>query len=140
VLATIEITTLTTHPCPACGRAHELRAILHPEEDSPADALLGFFGRCPVANRRVWLVARVPGQAGVVGGARLVRMGAPDDLDWEPEEWDELDRIVSSRAGLPPAPDLPSTRGQYDGFRGTTGASELLRRALGCPHQRSSLR
>ena len=109
MLATIEITTLTTQACPACGRVHELRAVLHPEEDSPADALLGFFGRCPVANRRVWLVARVPGQAGFQGGARLVRMGAPDELDWEPDEWDELDRIVTSRAGrIPPAPKLPS--------------------------------
>jgi hypothetical protein len=121
MLATIELATLATELCPACGNAHRIRAALVPDAGAGAE-LMGFFARCPATGRTSWLVVRAP--IARDGCSRLLRVGPPDDLEWEPV----TDLAVDGRGlpsamvrGVPPAGRIiPST------------AAARLRWVLGC--------
>ena len=133
--SSVEMVTVETQPCHACGRRHRLRLALLAAEPSDQEMTLGFFGRCPDRQLRSWIVIGVPIAAD--GGSRLLRMGPPDQDEWEPEDLDSIRRAVAVDAVLgrrPPAgPSLPRPRTQPERGFGRMTTPDLLRKAWGCP-------
>lgn len=131
--APVEMVTVETLPCRACGNRHRLRLALLSAESTDQDITLGFFGRCPVTVQRTWLVIAVP--VGADGSSRLLRMGPPDEDGWEPDDLESIRRAVAVDAvlGRRPAPrPLPPPPRPGDGLR-REAPPDVLRRALGCP-------
>lgn len=131
--ASVEMVTVETLPCRACGHRHRLRLALMSAESTDQAITLGFFGRCPQTTLRTWLVIGVP--VGADGSSRLLRMGPPDQDEWEPDDLESIRRAVAVDAvlGRRPAPrPVPPPPQPGSGLpRGP--APDVLRRALGCP-------
>lgn len=131
--ATIELETMLTERCPACGTPHRIRAAVAPDVGNVAPDRVGFFGWCPETGLRAWLVVEVPARE---EGTWVVAFGPPDDDTWAPRDPEALERTWQSRPeparGVAAGPLVSfhprSTRG--GGFRESSG---LLRQALGCP-------
>jgi hypothetical protein len=134
IATTIELETMLTQRCPACGTPHRIRAAIAPDVDNTAPDLVGFFGRCPETGLRSWLVVEVPVRE---EGTWVVAFGPPDDDTWEPLDHEALERTWRSwpepSRGAEPGPLMnfhPRRAGGAGGFRESAG---LLREALGCP-------
>jgi len=133
--ATVEMVTVETLPCRACGRQHRLRLALVAADPSDQEITLGFFGRCPDLGQKSWMVIAVPMAAD--GASRLLRMGPPDQDRWEPDDLESIrravavDAVLGRRPSTRPAPPPPCPR-PGDGYR-RIPVPDLLRRALGCP-------
>lgn len=128
MIADIELTTLETGPCAACGRRHRHRLALFAAGDRQLDSLLGFFAACPNTGRRVWHVGPVPRDGS--GGSLLFGMGPADDEGWVPASAPDV-----SPPWIPPrAATVSPLRGRSAGGpRGRSRTPELVRRVLGCP-------
>lgn len=121
MIAEVELVTLHTEPCAACGERHRHRAALRGPDTIGFDSLLGFFAACPATGRRQWYVLPVPG--GLDRRRRVLGLGPADDDRWEPAAADVPARAYDA---------LP--RGKPSGgFRDPADFPALLRRALGCP-------
>ncbi len=131
--AAIELETMLTERCPACGTPHRIRAAVAPDLEKAAPDMVGFFGRCPETGLRAWLVVDVPVRA---EGSWVVAFGPPDDDGWEPLDPEGLERTWRNWPESPresaPAPllNFHPRRTKGGGFGGSAG---LLRLALGCP-------
>ena len=138
MLATLELATVNATPC-ICGRIHRFRVALTTDEATPMATMHGFFAPCPVSGRRSWFVVSLSEREGT--GARLFKIGPPDDDQWEPDFEDEpawaqrrTDDQRSEAIALGPLTVSPPRGRQSGGFRANSRTTDLLRRALGCPH------
>jgi hypothetical protein len=139
MLAPLELETVDATPCSSCGRIHRFRVAISPDEVGRPATMQGFFAACPVSGRRSWYVISLP--EGLAGGAHSLRIGPPDDAQWEPEIEDEpvwaqrrSDIERSEAAALGPLTLSPPRGMPHGGFRARSRTTDLLRRALGCPH------
>ncbi len=134
--ATIDLETMVTQRCPACGMPHRIRAAVGPDLEKAAPDRVGFSGRCPETGLRTWLVVEVPTRP---GGTWVVAFGPPDDDTWEPRDPEALERTWESwpepALGTAPGPlvNFHPLSARTGGFR---ESSALLRQALGCPFHR----
>ena len=134
ITAAIELETLLTQRCNACGTPHRIRAAVAPDWERTAPSVVGFFGRCPETGMRVWLVVEVLPRD---EGTRVVAFGPPDDETWEPLDPDEIERAwkaaPDNRDPATPLFAFPPRGTRHGGFRESAG---VLREAFGCPFHR----